>query len=302
MLRGWSLLAGLTLSASVAVAQQPTTIAGRTVFIWRATSPAAAPLVVFSHGFGGCAKQSMFLMEALAQHGYFVIAPNHKDALCGMAMGGGGGGGGRGGRGGGGGRGMRRDVMDDSSSMAPFRKPREWSDTTFADRRNDIVAILDAMRADTMFSNHVYFTQIALIGHSLGGYTVLGMGGGWPAWNLTGVKAILALSPYTEPFLIHGTLTGLTAPVMYQGGTLDLGITPALRRSGGVYDVSPAPKYFVELKGAGHLAWTERVEPFHERIVEYSLAFIDHYVRGTASLDGLHRKESLVSDLRFRDK
>ena len=53
---------------------------------------------------------------------------------------------------------------------------------------------------------------------------------------------------------------------MYQGGTLDVGITPWIRRGGGVYDASPAPKYFIgfaraDLRyhslGRGHLTDVE---------------------------------------------
>lgn len=41
---------------------------------------------------------------------------------------------------------------------------------------------------------------MGLAGHSLGGYTVLGVGGGWPSWRLSGLKAILAMAPYALPF------------------------------------------------------------------------------------------------------
>ena len=38
--------------------------------------------LVFSHGFHGCATQSTFLMQAFADAGYIVFAPNHRDATC----------------------------------------------------------------------------------------------------------------------------------------------------------------------------------------------------------------------------
>jgi predicted dienelactone hydrolase len=55
--------------------------------------------------------------------------------------------------------------------------------------------------------------RFGLIGHSLGGYTVLGLGGVWPSWKLDGVKAVLALSPYVQPFLVRRTPAGLGAPI-----------------------------------------------------------------------------------------
>jgi hypothetical protein len=45
-------------------------------------------MIVFSHGFGGCATQSRFLAAALADRGYWVFALNHKDARCGRRGGG----------------------------------------------------------------------------------------------------------------------------------------------------------------------------------------------------------------------
>jgi dienelactone hydrolase len=45
-------------------------------------------MIVFSHGFGGCATQSRFLAAALADRGYWVFAPNHKDARRGRRGGG----------------------------------------------------------------------------------------------------------------------------------------------------------------------------------------------------------------------
>jgi len=38
------------------------------------------PLVLFSHGLGGCALQTIFFTEELARHGYVVAAPDHADA------------------------------------------------------------------------------------------------------------------------------------------------------------------------------------------------------------------------------
>src|SRR4051812_32452118 len=37
------------------------------------------PLILFSHGFGGCAQQSYSLTKRLAEAGYAVLAPNHRD-------------------------------------------------------------------------------------------------------------------------------------------------------------------------------------------------------------------------------
>jgi hypothetical protein len=101
---------------------------------------------------------------------------------------------------------------------------------------------------------------------------------------------VLALSPYTQPYGKHDTMGGLAAPVMYQGGTLDFGITPELHKSMGSYDRSPAPKYYIEFQGAGHFAWTDLRSTFHESVDAYSVAFMDRYVKGAAAAEVLTRK------------
>lgn len=65
-------------------AEERVSMAGLDVMVWRPdeTAPAALPIVIFSHGFHGCATQSRFLMPALAAAGYLVFAPNHRDATC----------------------------------------------------------------------------------------------------------------------------------------------------------------------------------------------------------------------------
>ena len=173
------------------------------------------PVIVFSHGFHGCATQSRFLMEAFASAGYLVLAPNHRDATS-----------------------NRGPAHWWNKAQAPFRKPEERNDATFRDRGDDVRHLIEVARSDGGF-RHADWSRLGLAGHSLGGYTVLALAGARPQWELAGVKAVLALSPYTQPFIVHGALSGLAAPVIYQGGTLDFSITPALDKAEGAYDQSP---------------------------------------------------------------
>jgi predicted dienelactone hydrolase len=253
-------------------------IARLDVTVWQPdeVAPLARPIVVFSHGFHGCATQSRFLMTALAAAGYLVVAPNHRDATCN----------------GGSARWIDRPEWR-------FGKPETWDETSFRDRADDIIRLVAALKAEPEWRNLIAWQHFGLIGHSLGGYTVLGLGGAWPSWKLEGAKAVLALSPYVQPFLVRRTLAGLDAPVMYQGGALDFGITPALQKPMGVYDLSPRPKYYVELKGAGHFAWTDLRHTFHHPIVTYSLAFLDQYVRGSAAATQLTDATSDVAIFRY---
>ena len=257
------ILIAVTFLLSFATAQaseQTVKLAGLEVTVWSKETEKAVkqPIIIFSHGFHGCATQSRFLMEAFAAAGYIVFAPNHRDAVC-----------------------NKGKAHWYSRAAKPLRKPGTWNDTSYHDRADDIRGLIDAIRADERFRTCVDWSRLGLAGHSLGGYTVLGLCGAWPSWKLTGVKAVLALSPYSQPFILHKTLADLSVPVMYQGGTWDYGATPGIKKTGLSYEQSPAPKYYVEFKKAGHLAWTNIGRAsFRREIIAYSLAFMNHYVKG----------------------
>lgn len=243
-------------------------IAGRDVALWKPLGPAPAagyPVVVFSHGFGGCNTQSTFLMEAFAHAGYFVLAPDHADALCG---------------------GVRN--LHVIRPEKPFGDSEKWSDATYKGRAADIRAVLDAALRGTSFEGvPTDPRRVGLAGHSLGGYTVLGLAGAWPSWKDARIKAVLALSAFCTPYISKGSLGRMNVPVMYQGGTLDFGITPTVRRFNGAYDLSAAPKYYVEFDGAGHFAWTNLIKKYRDSIDVYSVAFFDRHLKETSRVDPL---------------
>ena len=259
-------MAGLLIPLTLFSQEAPhIKVAGRDVAIWKpaGVAPKAGnPLIVFSHGFGGCNTQSIFLMEALARAGYLVLAPNHADARCGSA------------------RGQRRGAGF-GRPEEPFQNPEKWTDATYKDRADDIRAVVDeTLRGENFQGVSVDASRVGLAGHSLGGYTALGLGGAWPSWKDHRVKAVLALSPYSNPYVRKGNLGGMKVPVMYQGGTRDLGITPTVQRQNGAYDRTSSPKIYVEFDGAGHSAWTNMVKQYQTPIDDYSVAFFDRYLKG----------------------
>ncbi|MGA2397330.1 MAG: hypothetical protein ABSG30_04595 [Steroidobacteraceae bacterium] len=102
---------------------------------------------------------------------------------------------------------------------------------------------------------------------------------------------MLALSPYVMPFQVKQTLADIHIPLMYQGGTLDAGITPFLEGAKGAYASANAPAYLVVLRRAGHFAWVncarehttqsclEHVD--NARLAaEYGIAFFDRHLKG----------------------
>jgi dienelactone hydrolase len=258
--------------------EERVSIAELDVTVWRPEGipPDELPVLIFSHGFHGCATQSRFLMTAFAAAGYLVVAPNHRDATC---------------------NGGRARWIDPPEQ--PFGGPTTWDEASFRDRADDIHRLITALKTDPEWQARIDWKRCGLVGHSLGGYTVLGLGGAWPSWRFDGTKAVLALSPYIQPFLVRRTLADLGAPVMYQGGTLDYGITPWLGKPMGAYDLSPTPKYYVEMKRAGHLAWTDLGGADHQSIVLYSLAFLDRYLRGGAASPLLSQANRDVAALRY---
>lgn len=298
-----SILLILGLSAFAVAADEPQVVFNRSadldLAVWKphgAAPKAGYPLIVFSHGFGGCSTQSRFLMEALAQAGYLVVAPNHKDARCGVAE--------------------RQDNGAPADGIArrglmahpevPFRNDKAWTDATHKDRHDDIEQVLDLLLDSKSFDGiPVDASRVGMAGHSLGGYTALGMAGAWPSWKDKRIKAVAALSPYSSPYVDNGDLEHMNVPVMYQGGTLDFGVTPTVRRQNGAYEHSSTPKYYIEFEGAGHFAWTNINKKYQELIDIYTVAFFDRYVKGKTDPDPLEplvaKQGSGISYLRVQE-
>lgn len=188
------------------------------------------PLAVFSHGGGGSKTQSVFLLEQLARRGYVVAAVDHADA--------------------------NGELKETDPA---FRDPETWTSDSHKGRGQDIRLLIDTLLTDPQLGNILDPDKIAAIGHSLGGYTIFGLAGGWESWYEPRVKAVLGLSPYLDPYLVQNRVPAVKVPKMYQGGTLDLGITPSIKKENGVYDQSSSGKFFGELRRAGHLEWTNSV-------------------------------------------
>jgi predicted dienelactone hydrolase len=285
---------------NVTVGYRTTEIAGRVVALWYPTEARAAdyaysakfsgvlaakapaaracgarvPLVVFSHGDLGCGLQSVTFTEELARHGYVVAAPDHADAaLCHTIP-------------------PAPGAKPPAPPIQPeILKPQDWSDQSRTDRRQDVEAVIDTLLADREFSQVIDAQLIGLAGHSLGGYTAVGLSGGWPGWRDDRVRAVLALSPYVMPFQTQATLAGLSVPIMYQGGTLDVGITPFLEGPKGAYASARSPAYLVILPAAGHFAWVNCAHEHTTRsclehvpnarlAAAYGIAFFDRYLKG----------------------
>jgi predicted dienelactone hydrolase len=242
------------------------------------------PLIVFSHGFLGSSDQTIFLMEACARQGYVVASMNHADARLAGLFG----------------------------EKPEFGKPENWSDEKYRDRRDDIVALLDQLLAwnkddSSLLNNHLDAKRIGGMGHSLGGYTMLGLAGGWKLWYEPRIRAAVLLSPYSLPYTVKGDVSHVQIPVMLQGGTLDFGITPFLPEA---YRKLDKPKYYLVLKNETHFGWTNLIahgkttteaasEGNAELIVRYTVAFFDQHLRGRDESKTLTTDEPRLHSYKF---
>jgi predicted dienelactone hydrolase len=232
------------------------------------------PLIVFSHGFTGCNNQSIFITETLARSGYVVVAPQHRDgAGCGANP--------------------SETPLPTPTVVQPFRDLKSWSAATYMDRHDDVEAAIDGALADPRLKSLIDASRIGVAGHSLGGYTALGMVGAWPSWKDSRIRAALLFSPYALPYSMQKTLAGVKVPVMYQGAEGDVDLTPYLEARQGPYDQSNSPKYFVKLFGGDHLVWCDGTcaadgtvaaclqnNSQAKLIDDYAIGFFDAYLKG----------------------
>ena len=247
------------------------TIGGVEVEIRRA-GDGIYPLVIFSHGMGGCPGNNDGIQSRLADAGYIVVAPKHEDCFSGSKT---------------------PDVA--------WNDPENWTDQTNRDRRDDIHAVLDALPWSS-YAQHVQdFSQIGCMGYSMGGYTCMGLAGAWGSWTRSEIRAVAALSPWHRPYLVQLRVDHMTNDqTLYQGGTRDIAITPQLIEPGRTYDQTSPAKYVQIFDQASHLSWTDGVlgQTFHDEMAYYLNSFFDAYLQN-GSVANLEVTKPQVSTLNY---
>ena len=162
------------------------------------------PLVVVSHGSGGTPLLHRSLAAHLARAGFVVALPEHP----------------RNNR-------TRNDLAGTASVLA--------------DRPKQLRAVIDAVLADERLLPILGERTVAVVGHSLGGFTGLAAAGGrptaFPHETSDGqpapvpvepddrIRALVLLAPATPWFMAPGALDDVRAPVLLLSGSQDE-ITP----------------------------------------------------------------------------
>lgn len=195
------------------------------------------PMVVYSHGSGGLRYIASDYTETIASYGYIVAAPDHTGNTA------------------------ADQLLGTNSEF----------DQNAIDRPNDVKAVIDALldptRTETAgFVANVDPEDIAVTGHSFGGFTTLALAGGYT--NTLGtfaadprVDALIPLAPATGSgdgrLLSDADLAAITTPMLLMVGTADTS-TPADPNVTRPWELSASdPMYRVDLVDAQHNSFTD---------------------------------------------
>ena len=175
------------------------------------------PVVVFSHGSGGLRQQSASIVETVASHGFVVVAADHAgntaiDRLLGTETG---------------------------------------VDVTARNRVLDVGLLLDELDAGRIAGDLADPEQIAVMGHSFGGFTALAAAGGFEDIPTDPrVDAIVPLAPASSR-LTDEALSSIDIPMLIVTGSDDA-TTPVEDQSTRPLGLATGPATLVEIDGGSH--------------------------------------------------
>lgn len=257
------------------------------------------PLLVFSHGYGGSGLGAIFLTEELASHGWIVVAPDHNDRHTAVRI--------------------RTGQKKDFDRMGFLRHAKKISGFgpdergEFLYRLEEMKTVLNMMPLSDSFGKFIDKGKIAVGGHSLGGFTALGLCGTIEQFYDNRIKAVLLFSTGAGGYLFtEDELAGVRIPSMYFLGACEKdqlrGTKTMAELANKVFQKLPPPKYLLEVKGANHFSFNNRFvdnwrahllsgsEEQFELIRQYSIAFLEKHVAEKNYPDGvLEQQDPLLT-------
>jgi len=216
-----------------------------------AAAPGTFPLVVFAHGTNSNGPTYEPMLRQWAAAGYVVAAPTFPLSSHGAPGG---------------------DTVSDY--------PHQPGDVSFV--------ITSMLRLDRTASSPIHGLlapgRIAVIGHSLGAATVLGVAENSCCQDAR-VRAAVSIDGLELPFPSGQFFAGRTVPLLLFHGDADQ--TVPYSSSVQVYAAAPPPKFFVTLHGAGHTSFPQTTNPpptpWEPVIVHSVLDFLARYLRGSSA-------------------
>ncbi|MCK9894835.1 dienelactone hydrolase family protein [Frankia sp. AgB32] len=189
-------------------------------------APGPFPLAVFSHGSAGSRVQAAYLMEALANDGYVVAAPDHPG-----------------------------DTMLDAAAGVRTEEQLAMA----VDRSRDVSAVIDALTdATCSAAPSIRPDQIAMVGFSYGGLTaILASIGLSPAPADPRVRVSVGIAATTAP-VPPMLLAQVPVPTLLLGGVRDPVVTMVDNGDRAFADLLAShPRLSVAVADATHNSFTE---------------------------------------------
>lgn len=205
------------------------------------------PLLVFSQGYEEYPTAYMPLLQAWASAGFVVAAPSYPDT----------------------------DPPATPKTPAPDRADIVHHPT---DLKTVLAAVLGASSGrGTTLSGLVDPYEIGLVGQSDGGDVSLAVGAD-TCCRYPGVGALAILSGAEYAGFQGPYFATPTPPLLVVQGSADVINPPGC--SVQIYDAAPAPKYYLDLVGADHLAPYTSVDPYETVVAHVTTDFFEAELEG----------------------